>query len=210
MFSKVAAKEDSDGWIVVEEQHPQAQIPDSPSQQPKDLSSQIVSAKSSETPGGPTEVTGEPAKLNIKELVQKLSREIAEELNQLSDSVAKIITGPEARKIQEDLNNTSSLVQDIIKECNSCSDYALNQVKTGSAGAVAQVEKDSRMILDSVNLHSNSMSNMVAQFIQKEAQTALIAQLSSDISASSTSLSALTASKCISDAESIRDIVMGL
>jgi len=213
MFSKVASKDDSDGWIVVEEQKPA--VPAETSQQAETLVPQaVVSEPLSITPGGETStesnVTTEPAKLNIKELVQKLSREIAEELNQLSDSVAKIITGPEAEKVQEDLNNTSTLVYDIIKECNSCSDYALNQVKTCSDGAVAQVEKDSKMILDSVNFQSAAMSSMVAQFLQKEAQTTLIAKLSSDISASSTSLSTLTASKCISDAESIRDLVMGL
>jgi len=192
-YSKVVQKESLiDSWYLV---HQNNVIPDAGS-------SPVLA---------PVFMPAVEAKLNIKQIVSKLSHEIAQELEHLSDDIASLVMDTHHETVKNDMASINQMLESISSICKNESDTILAEVTTNSDGALAQVSADSSMILDSVHSHSKLMTDMLDQYMADNALNVSTTEvLRHGVSDLSNALSTFTVSQCLSEADAIRDIVMSV
>merc|ERR1719238_17473 len=140
----------------------------------------------------------------IRDLVQVLSKEIAESMVELSSRIARLVTVDESSEedtthIKKVILQAENLAKESQKICNSLSDEAIQQVKTISSSTLQQVALD-----------SNSIRSLLEIFYKSSEQPDLLLALSNDTLTECNSLSASTTEQCLSDAESIAEIIRSL
>ena len=141
--------------------------------------------------------------LPVRELVQILSKEIAASMVELSSRIVDLIKVDENSENVEHVKNVllqaEILACESLKICNSLSDEALQQVKSDSASILEKVSSDSQFII-----------SLLENFYKSDEQPNILRSLSEQVLDSCGTLSSSTKDQCISDSDSIAQLIRDL